>query len=328
MPANLTPQYFEAEKAFKAASTPDEKIAALEEMLAIIPKHKGTDKLQGDLKKRIAKFKANLGKKKSSGGKANPYKIERANAGLIAMIGPPNSGKSAILKRLSTAEPEVAIYPFTTRVPVPGVFQFENAKMTLVDTPPITSEYRDPDLSGFLRKADFVLLVIDPFDRKLLDGIEAVFDSLAEVKIKLAPEGKPPEGPGFPVDVKTLFVANKIDLEGAEGEVEALKEFYPDFTFLSVSAETGEGLDVFAREMFLSLGVVRGYTKKPGKEAEFEDPVYLKRGQTVLDFAKDIHKDFAKNLKFARIWGKGVHDGQTVSRDHQVNDGDIIELHI
>ncbi|MHC4946579.1 MAG: TGS domain-containing protein [Planctomycetota bacterium] len=327
MPANLTPQYFSAEERYKAAKTPEERIEALEEMLAVIPKHKGTDKLQGDLKKRLAKLKASQEKKKGPGGKVNPYKIDRFGAGIITMIGPSNSGKSSILKALSNAEPEVAPYLYTTRVPMPGIISFDNAKMTLVDTPPITADYRDPDLSGFLRKTDLTLLVLDPLDPELLDGLEAVINSLAEVKISLAPEATM-AGPGRPVKLKTMAVANKIDLDGASDTVELLKELYPDFRYLLISAETGEGLDEFTRELFFSLDVVRAYTKKPGKKPEFNDPVYLKRGQTVIDFARDIHKDFADGLKFARIWGEGKHDGQNVSRDHQVNDGDIIELHL
>jgi ribosome-interacting GTPase 1 len=328
MPANLTPQYFSAEERYKAAKTLNEKIAAVEEMLAVIPKHKGTDKLQGDLKKRLSKLRAQESKKKGPGTKVNPYKIDKCGAGLVALIGPPNSGKSSILKVLSNAEPEVAPYPFTTRIPVPGVIGFENAKMTFVDTPPISADYRDPDLPGFLRKADLTLLVVDPLDPDLLDLMEAVFNSLAEVKLKLKPEACPSEAPGRPQDIKTLIVATKMDLNGAMEAVEVLKELYPQFVFLSLSTETGEGLEVFAKEVFLALDVVRAYTKKPGKPPEFQDPVYLKKGQTVVDFARDIHKDFAKNLKFARIWGKGKHDGQNVSRDHQVNDGDIIELHL
>lgn len=327
MPANLTPQYFSAEERFKAASTLEEKIEALEEMLAVMPKHKGTDKLQGDLKKRLAKLKSGQQKQKGPGTKTNPYKIDKFGAGIIAMIGPPNSGKSSILKTLSNAEPEVAPYPFATRVPVPGIIGFENTKMTLVDTPPITSDYRDADLSGFLRKADLTLLVVDPLDPDVLELIEAVMESLAEVKINLAAEEEL-DSPGQPSDIRTIIVANKADLDGAKETVDVLKEFYPGFPYLLVSAESGEGLEEFTKALWLALDMVRGYTKKPGKKPEFENPVYLKRGQTVLDFARDIHKDFAENLKFARIWGEGVHDGQNVARDHQVNDGDIIELHI
>jgi ribosome-interacting GTPase 1 len=327
MPANLTPQYFAAEERFKAARTPEEKMDALEEMLAVIPKHKGTDKLQGDLKKRLAKLKAVQEKKKGPGGKANPYKIDRFGAGIITMIGPSNSGKSSILKALSNADPEVAPYAYTTRVPMPGIIGFDHTKMTLVDTPPITADFRDPDLSGFLRKSDLTLLVLDPMDPELLDGLEAVIESLAQVKLTLAPEATK-AGPGLPVHIKTIAVANKIDLDGAADNVEVLKELYPDFRYLLISAETGEGLEDFTRELFLALDVVRAYTKKPGKKPEFTEPVYLRKGQTVIDFARDIHKDFADGLKFARIWGEGKHDGQNVSRDHQVNDGDIIELHL
>jgi len=317
----------EAEKAYKQAKTPSEKLECLERMLSVIPKHKGTEKMQGDIKRRISQLKERMERESARKRGGVSHVIRREGAGKVVLIGPPNTGKSQLICSLTNARPEVAPYPFATRIPVPGIISFENAKMTLVDTPPITSDFRDADLSGFLRKADLTLLVVDPLDPEVLELIDAVIESLAEVKIKLASEENRGR-PGQVSELKTIVVANKMDLEGARETVDVLKEFYPDLPYLLISAESGEGLEDFARELFLALDVVRGYTKKPGKKPEFNDPVYLKRGQTVLDFARDIHKDFAENLKFARIWGEGMHDGQSVARDHQVNDGDIIELHI
>ncbi len=328
MPANLTPQYFKAEERYKAATTLDEKIEALEEMLAIIPKHKGTDKLQGDLKKRLSKLKTQEGKKKGGAQKTSPYKIRRAGAGMAILIGAPNSGKSAILAALTNANATVAPFPFATRLPMPGMMAYENAVVQLVDTPPLSEDFLDPDLPGLLRKADITLLTLDGSDPAVLDTFDMVQTVLARGKIRLAPGEPGPWEPGEPMDVKTLVVVTKIDADGGADAAEILAELLPEYRYLPLSAETGQGLPEFAREVFFALDVVRAYTKTPGKKPDLSDPVYLKRGQTLLDFAREIHKDFAENLKFARIWGEGKYDGQTVNRDHEVNDGDILELHL
>lgn len=327
MPANLTPEYYKADERFRAAKTLDEKIDALEVMLAVIPKHKGTDRLCGDLKKKLSKLRSQEGKKAGGAARTTPYKIQRAGAGMAVLVGPPNSGKSAIMDRLTNASPKVAPYPYTTRIPLPGMMAFENATVQLVDTPPVSEEFYEPDLSGLLRKAELALFTLDASDPAVLDGMDSVMSILKDAKVELDSEGAPIE-PGVPARVKTFVVLTKIDLpEGAEA-IDVIRELVPGFKILPLSTETGEGLDDFAREVFLGLDVVRAYTKTPGKKPDLDSPVYLHRGQTVLDFAKEIHKDFGENLKFARIWGEGKYDGQSVNRDHMINDGDIIELHI
>ncbi len=327
MPANLTPEYFKAERQFKEAGSLEEKIEALEYMLAVIPKHKGTDKLQGDLRKRLSKLRTQDEKKRGAGGRINPYKVQRAGAGMAVLIGPPNSGKSSILDRLTNAKPTVAPFPYSTQIPMPGMMAFENAFVQLVDTPPLSTDFFEPDLPGLLRKADITLLVIDASDPAVLEAVDTTSAILENVKVKLAREAAAAE-PGTPVSVKTMIVMTKIDLPGAREEADAFCELDPGFPILPLSTETGEGLEDFAAQVFWGLDVVRAYTKIPGKKPDLSDPVYLKRGQTVLDFAKEIHKDFVSGLKFARIWGEGKYDGQSVNRDHMVNDGDIIELHL
>ncbi len=327
MPANLTPQYYKAEERFKAAKTLDEKVEALEEMLAVIPKHKGTDKLCGDLKKKLSKLRSQEGKKSGGATRATPYKIQRAGAGMAVLVGPPNSGKSAILDRLTNASPKVAPYPYTTRIPLPGMMAFENATVQLVDTPPVSEEFYEPDLSSLVRKADIALLTLDASDPEVLDSMDMVKGILESAKVVLDPEGAPLE-PGLPARIKTFLVLTRIDLPDGAEALEVIGELVPGYKILPVSTETGEGLDDFTREVFLGLDVVRAYTKTPGKKPDLDSPVYMKRGETVIDFAREIHKDFAENLKFARIWGEGKYDGQSVNRDHEINDGDIIELHI
>jgi hypothetical protein len=160
MPANLPPQYHEAEKRYRAAKTPVEKIQALQEMLAIIPKHKGTDHLVGDLKRRMARHQAEA-QKKGAGGKGFSLYIDREGVGQAVLVGLPNVGKSLLLNRLTHARSEVADYPFTTRHPHPGMVEFENVQIQLVDLPPVSPEHTDLWVFSLIRNADIVLLVVD-----------------------------------------------------------------------------------------------------------------------------------------------------------------------
>jgi uncharacterized protein len=328
MPANLTPTYIKAEVRHKEAKTPEEKIETLEVMIAELPKHKGTDKLFGELKKRLSKLRNQESKGSGATQQVSPYKISRAGAGMAVLVGAPNSGKSAIVAALTKAQVTVAEFPFSTRLPIPGMMSFENAKIQIVDTPPVSEDFFEPDLPGLLRKADLVLLCLDASDPAVLDGMDGITTILEQAKVKLAPEAAPAPEPGEPVSVKTFVVVTKIDCDGGAETVDVLAELLPGFHIIPISAETGTGMPEFARDVFYGLDVVRAYTKTPGKKPDLNDPVYLKRGQTLLDFARDIHKDFAENLKFARIWGEGKYDGQTVNRDHEVNDGDVLELHL
>ena len=129
MPANLTPQYLEAELKFKQAKTTPDKIKALEVMMAVIPKHKGTERLRGQLKSRMAKLKEELQKRPTVGRAEQVYNIKREGAAQVVLLGLPNSGKSSLLSRITNASSEVADYPFTTQKPVPGMMKFENLQI-------------------------------------------------------------------------------------------------------------------------------------------------------------------------------------------------------
>jgi hypothetical protein len=329
MPANLSPEYLAAEQRFKAARTPPEKLEALEEMLATIPKHKGTEKMQADLKRRLSKLRSEA-QKKGGAIRALPfYHIEKEGAGQVTLVGPPNTGKSLLLRRLTKAEPEVADYPFTTRFPLPGMMQFEDIQFQLIDLPPVAEEYMESWVPTLVRQADGAALVVDLAADDLLEEVENTRALLEKNKIELGrPQGQTALAPGLVVK-RALLVGNKIDLPGAQENLAALRDLLGDrFAMLAVSAETGEGLDRFRRAIFDLLEVLRVYTKIPGKKFERTMPYVLKRGSTALDAAEHVHKDFASQLKFARVWGHGKFEGQMVQRDYALVDGDIIEFHI
>lgn len=321
MPANLTPDYLAADKKFKAAATPQDKLAALEEMLATIPKHKGTEKMQADLKHRIAKLRDEMQRKKGAARGKPFYHVDKEGAGLVVLIGAPNVGKSMLLRALSHAEPEVADYPFTTRVPLPGMVEFENVQIQLVDLPPITVEFREGWLYGIIRTADVAALVVDLSSEDLLSQTETVLGLLSEANIRLV------RSPDRPSEKRAVVIANKLDVLGAGGRLERFREFIGELAVIPVSAAAGTGLDGLRQVMFDLLHVIRVYSKPPGKKADRGTPFILRRGATVLDAAEAIHKDFVEKLKYARLWGREHYQGQMVGRDHVLEDGDIIEIH-
>jgi uncharacterized protein len=322
MPANLTPQYLEAERRFRQASSPEEQLAALNEMMATIPKHKGTEHMRADIRRRMAKVRTEAARKRSTGRGAAWQHVPREGAGQIVLIGPPNAGKSHLLAALTNAAPTVAPYPFATRIPLPGMAAFENVQIQLVDLPPIAAETAEPWLFALIRQADGGLLVADLGNDDALRGMEETLELLRRYNVLLTSPGDP--GHGLP----TILVPTKADLAGAAERLEILQELYAGrFTFLAVSAETGEGTDRLRAEMFRLLNVIRVYTKAPGHRADLSAPFVLKRGTTVQDAAAIVHKDFAHRLKYARIWGERTFDGQMVQREHVLQDGDILELH-
>ncbi|MBI2972234.1 MAG: TGS domain-containing protein [Armatimonadetes bacterium] len=321
MPANLTPDYLAADKKFKAAATPQDKLAALEEMLATIPKHKGTEKMQADLKRRIAKLRDEMQRRKGAARGKPFYHVDKEGAGQVVLIGAPNVGKSMLLRALSHAEPEVADYPFTTRVPLPGMVEFEDVQVQLVDLPPITVEFREGWLYGIIRTADVAALVVDLSSEDLLSQTETVLSLLSEANIRLV------RSPGQPGEKRAVVIANKLDVLGAGGRLERFREFIGELAVIPVSAAAGTGLDGLRQVMFDLLHVIRVYSKPPGKKADRGTPFILRRGATVLDAAEAIHKDFVEKLKYARLWGREHYQGQMVGRDHVLEDGDIIEIH-
>jgi ribosome-interacting GTPase 1 len=330
MAVNLTPQYLEAEAEYKKAQTAEDRLAALQKMWQLVPKHKASEKLQAELKTKISEAKEEVEHERKSPKKGGvSYKIPKQGAGQYLVVGPPNAGKSRLLTRLTRATPDVAPYPFTTREPHVGMMDWEDAKVQLVDTPPITADYLEGYLSSMVRAADAALLMVDLGDDDAPFAAEAVLDRLGHTKTVLC--GQPPAEPDdlSVAHVKTLLVANKIDLPGAADRLEIVREMFGErFPVHVISAEVGTGLEDLRTAVYRFLNVIRVYTKKPGKPADLESPYTCPAGSTLLELATRVHRDFAEKLKSARIWGTGVHDGQTVTRDHVLHDKDVVELHV
>jgi ribosome-interacting GTPase 1 len=323
MPANLPPQYFEAEKNFRAAKTPAEKIAALEEMLAIMPKHKGTDHLRAELRSRIAKLTQQAGKK--SGTQRVSMIIEKEGAAQVAVVGLPNAGKSQLIASVTNAAPTVADYPFTTYAASPGMMPFENIQIQLIDTPPLVPQMIEWWLPPMLRRADALLIVVD-LNAAPLEQMASISEQLRQMRISLGPDEA---DEGILSRQRVLVVGNKMDIPGTDAGCNALQTGYGGKLSLAyISARDGFGLEEMKRKVFQVLGIIRVYTKTPGQRPDMNDPIILPKGSTLADAAEAVHKDFRARLKYARLWGSGKHDGIMVKRDHVLQDGDIIELHV
>jgi ribosome-interacting GTPase 1 len=339
MPTNVTPEYKKAEEAYRKAREPRERLDCLREMLRTIPKHKGTDHLQADIKTRIKQLTEELAGPKKGGRRSGPAHVIRPEgAAQVCLLGPPNSGKSSLHARLTGSHSDVGPYPYTTHLPVPGMLPHEDIHFQLVDLPPVSADFMESWLVNALQPADGALLVVDVSDPECLEQVPMVLERLAEKKVFLTPAWAGLEAPSecgpdtddvFRLDLPTVLIANKSDLDPDPEEVEVLEELLGlRFPALTMSAKTGAGLDALGSFLFRALEVVRVYTKTPGKAADKDKPFTVRRGDTVLDVARLVHKEVARDLKFARMWGAEVFDGQQVGPEHLVTDGDLVELHL
>lgn len=328
MPANLSPEFKEAEQRYKAAGSWEDKLRALEDMLAGIPKHKGTEKMQADIKSRIARMRDEGPPKGKGGGRSLAITVDRESPAMAMLLGQPNVGKSALLRALSKAQPEVAPYPYTTQLPCSGIAYHEDVPLQVVDLPPLSAERPLPWVIGQARNGDVLLLVVD-----------LAVDPLSELHEteRLLDEAKlfPRRDPALADETirhrakPAAIVATKLDAAGARENLEAFRELYEgDLPVFPVSAQAAEGLAEVTAFVFRTCRLLRVYAKQPGKPADLDQPFVLHEGDTVGVLCERIHKDFAQNLKFARIWGAHTFEGQRVIADFVLHDKDVVELHV
>jgi ribosome-interacting GTPase 1 len=331
MAVNLPPHYHDAEARYKKAQSPEDKLAALKEMWVLLPKHKASEKVQADLKTKISELTDQIEQAKSGPKKAAPgtYKFPRQGAGQIAFLGPPNAGKSMLLSKLTKATPIVAPYPFTTREPIPGMMDFEDVRVQLIDLPPVTPDHYEHFITDITRAAEAAALFIDLSDDDGVASTQAVIDRLAQARRLLVAPGNPPPDDPTIYSLPTVLLANKCDDEAADIRLEIAREaFTGKYPIHVISAERGDGLEELRKHFYDLLGVIRIYTKQPGKPPDMSSPFTCPIGSTVSELAGRVHKDFEEGLKSARVWGSGAFDGQTVGRDHVLNDKDVVELHL
>jgi ribosome-interacting GTPase 1 len=321
MPANLTPQYKKVEEQYRAATSDDEKIVLLEEMLRVIPKHKGTEHIQGELKRKLKELRDGQAKHKGGGKTVDIFHVGRGGAGQIVLLGTPNSGKSSIIAALTNAKVHVTDFPFGTQAPVPGIAHFEDVPIQLVDMPPITVDYIPPGMVGTYRNGDLIAIVID-LAGDVLEQMQVCMEFVDSKQLLTHVDGM---GQKFGRDV--FVIGTKSDAAPG-GTLETLKELTSrPFEYIEISSTTAYNLDKLVALCWHKLQKIRIYAKPPGKPADMKDPFTLPIGSTVMDLARLIHRDLADKLKSARAWGTNVYDGQSVQRTHILNDKDVIELH-
>lgn len=329
MPTNVPPQYHEAEARLRQAKTREEKLAIMEEMMAIMPKHKGTDKLRSELNQKIKKIKEGSDKDKKSGAR-KAVSVPREGAGQIVLIGPPNGGKSQLICALTKAAPEVAAYPFTTRMPVPGMMPYEDIRIQLVELPAITETALEQFVPDITRNADLAAIVVDLSSPDLLDAVDVVLKQMEKHYIFLVDRVPVPEERKVgAVYLRTVILGNKAELPEASENMPIFEEWLAGrFPFMKISAAGEEIKDSLPKKFFELLRIIRVYTKAPGKKLEKQDPLILPIGSTMLDAAEGLHREIAAQLKYARVWGEGMHDGQQIARDHVLQDGWALEFHV
>ena len=330
MAANLSPEYQAAEKKYKSSSDPREKLDALQEMLRTIPKHKGTEKMQADIKTRIKKMRKET-KKSGGAAKSTGISIERSGEGQVVLVGPPNSGKSTIVNMLTHATPEVADYPYTTRMPTPGIMKHEDVPLQIVDLPPIADGYIESWLPQIIRVCDAAILCLSFHNDDILSQYEELMKILEEYKLMLCGQEIPDEDDiprGF-MPIPTVMLANKMDTPDAKDNLEIFREFFgTPFETIEMVATDEEQVSKIPAKMFDFMNLVRVYAKEPQKPAKMDKPFVFHEGDTLFDMAYTIHSDFAENLKVAKVWGAGKFDGQMINKDYILQDKDVIEIHI
>ena len=328
MPTNLPPEYFEADRKFREAESTSEKISSLEELIATVPKHKGTDKLRAELRRKLSKLRVDQQKKKGTGKHESEYHIEKEGAARISIIGSPNVGKSSLLKALTNAAPKISESPFTTWVPMPGMMLVEDIKVQLIDTPPLNEEHMEPEFYDLIKSSNLILLVVDlqatPF--KQFEEALAILQEYKIAPAKMKNEIKEAKNFNF---LPFIVAVNKDDDDRIDEDFEVFDDLLEtELPLVPISAKNKRNLDKLSQLVFEKLEVMRIYSKRPGHEADMDSPFVLKIGSTLDDFAQKVHKDFYQNLKTARVWGSNVYNGQMVGRDHILHDKDVVELHI
>jgi len=319
MPANLTPQYYEAEKKYREAKTPQEKMIYLQEMMAIIPKHKGTEKIQGDLKSKMSKLKEMSERSKKSGGASTAwYQVDKQGAGQVALVGLPNAGKSALLNKLTNANAMVADYPYTTISPLIGMMDFEDIKIQIVDTPPLADD-TPAWLYSIYRSADMIIIMLDVHE-DLETQLEIIREMLSAKNVVL----NNPDS-----NNRTIVVVSKSDdVADNDGTENFRGKYGKQFAIINISVKTGNNIEALKQRIFEGLNIIRVYTKRIGQPPVRKDPVVFRVGTTVIEAAEHIHKDFKNNLQYTRLWNDSGYTGQRVEKTHILKDGDIIEFHV
>ncbi|MDO5851253.1 MAG: GTP-binding protein [Methanobacteriaceae archaeon] len=357
----------------------EQRIKEIEEEIKKTQYNKATSHHIGKLKAKIAQLKERIEIRNSSGTKGQGFHVKKSGDSTAVLLGFPSVGKSTILNYLTNANSKVGAYQFTTLDIVPGIMEYEDAKIQILDIPGIITgaskgKGKGREILSAARNADLIIMVLDVFNPQHMDVI------LEEIRnIGIRPNQKKPDVKvtrqktgGLTlittvkltkIDERTIqeilneygihsaeviirddvtidqfidamepnrayipmtVVVNKIDLADEE-HLEKIKNKLPNA--LLVSADDGIRMDQLKENIFVDLDLIRIYLKPQGKKADMEEPLIIRNGSTIEDIARKLHRDFVKNFKYAKVWGKSVKfPGQKVGLDHEVMDRDVVRI--
>jgi len=381
MPTNVTIEYANAEKKFHNASTPETQLTALYEMQRTAPSHKGAEKLRAEISRKIRRMRDKIDKNEAQRKKASSRSIavKKEGIGQIALVGAPNAGKSTLLKALSNADVEIAFYPFTTKQPVVGMLDFMNARIQLVEIPPIirgsaSGRAMGRELFSIIRTADAVVLVLDPdeaesefarlkeefrlvemsfntgvatvsIDKSQFRGI-SIFnpslyqEDLKELKRFLRSRGFSNSKVVFRkkasmdeiracLEIKMVSkraLAVILEKPGSKLDKKFVKSLKKEMDVEVIDLLNEKKVEKLKKKLFGLLDRVLVLTKKPGKKVA-DKPMDLPLGATVWEAARTLHKDFEKSFRYAKVWGSAKYQGQRVSKDYELKNGDLVEIY-
>jgi small GTP-binding protein len=237
--------------------------------------------------------------------------VRREGQAQIALVGPPNVGKSSLLQALSDIQIRTGDYPFTTLRPVAAVAVIHGIPVQLVEIPGlIEGATKDRGggraLLGVLRGADAIVFCHDA---------TAPLQPLRQVLAEVRAAG---------IDRPALLTATKLD-EAGTSALERLRATVPQLPVMGVSILDDASLDAFREAVWGLTGLVRVFTRRPGSPQA--DPLAVRAGATVEDVAERLHGELAGSCRGARVWGpSGRFPGQRVGREHAVLEGDVIEV--
>jgi len=391
MPTNLPPDALDKWAEVEAARSPREKMEKMQEFLKHVPQHKGTMKLRGETKRKIALIRDDLEDKKRKGtGKSSggpKLFIEKGSSAQVVLIGMTNVGKSCLMSATTNSKVLVTPTPFSTHEPVPGIMNYMDVQFQIVEAPAIMEGAAEGRAGGqvalgLARNADGVILMVD-LSHDPVGQLELVLAELEESRVLVSkPSGRVDidrrhAGTTLRViligrlvdctvrDVEELLrgykindaivrisgevsldeienaiyentiykpaviVANKLDLKGAQANLRALKQHVNGkLPVVPMSCERKVGFHELGKALFEALGIIRVYTKEPGMRTHSDHPFPLRKGDTVNELAKNIHKELLSNFMFAMVWAKRLpFSPKKVGINFVLDDGDIIEIH-
>jgi hypothetical protein len=388
LPANLPHDAKAKWNEVTLTRNPEDRLRLMGEFVSLVPKHKGTEKLLRHVKRQMAQLRDEIEEKKQQAkrGGGPSYYVQKQGAAQVAVVGPPNVGRSSLLRAVTNSSVGVTSWPWGTTWPTPGMLPYQDIQFQLVEVPPIVEGSSEGRAEGFMnlasaRNADAIIIVVDLHDDPVgsyrmvagelenariltapppgeveivkrghgrdiqfvwegeLDGCttEEVIALLNEYKIRSAlvyVRGRVTLDVvedalfGNAVYRPSLVLANKADMGYDQETVDRLREAAAPLQVGVCSFEKTPDLQrVLGEKLFELLGIVRVYTKEPGKEAASE-PIVCSEGVTIGDLAKMIHNDFYERFKYARIWGAAAKfDNEKVGLDRELLDGTVVQLY-